>query len=145
MNTMKKGVFLFLTTILFSTIASAQLSGALNQLKQNSGAAATQLKLASLAETLTGFNNQLKKTFGVEAVKSQLVGDDLKVKVANAAFTKMNSAARTTQAKAIAEGAKTLVEKDATTLLKGSVKTVTVDLVKSITENGILSTARAAR
>jgi|688.fasta_scaffold161174_2 hypothetical protein len=119
-------------------ISTSQIRSVSKQVKQANSAA----KNASSGLMLSQLDEQLRQKFRLDAVKSELSGETLRVKAASAAFARLPAASQNAHGARILEGAVTMLGAQKST----PVKTLVVDLVQDITVgNAIKSFSRQVK
>ena len=119
-------------------ISTSQIRSVGKQVKQANSAA----KNASSGIMLSQLDEQLRQKFRLDAVKSELSGETLRVKAASAAFARLPAASQNANGARIIEGAATMLGAQKST----PVKTLVVDLVQDITVgNAIKSFSRQVK
>lgn len=110
----------------------AQISTSqLKKLNQQAKTAGTAVKSATTSSVLSTLDSQLKEKFKLDAVKSEISGETLRVKAASAAYSKLPAAAQNAQGKRILEGtAKMIGSGDGLKSL--NIKSLAIDMVKDM-------------
>ena len=116
-------------------ISTSQIRSASKQVKQASSAAKNVVSGAMLSQ----LDEQLRQKFRLDAVKSELSGETLRVKAASAAFARLPASAQNAHGARILEGAVSMLGAQQSK----PIKTLVVDLVQDITVgNAIKSFSR---
>ncbi len=140
---MKKIILvLFVALFALSNNANAQLGNALNQLEKTGEKILTDTKKASTGTLLNAMDQSLKTRYSLDGVKSQIMGDVLKIRVADTDFTKLTNGAKASQAAQIMSTANTLVKNNGLNLQGLGVKNVVVEMVKNMTATEIIQTLK---
>jgi hypothetical protein len=125
-----------------STTAFAQIGGAMDKLSKQGSAAKSEAQKSSTASALSNLDKQLKEQFKLDGVKSSVVGDALKIKVANSDFTKLSAASKTKQGNDMLGSALRILTGSGLNLKSMGLKSVILEMFKSMTINDVLSTAK---
>ncbi|OYU95017.1 MAG: hypothetical protein CFE21_11960 [Bacteroidetes bacterium B1(2017)] len=140
---MKKLILLLLVAFAIqSNSAFAQLGGAMDKLAKQGSAAATDAKNSSTSTILGNLDKSLKDQFKLDGVKSQIMGDVLKIKVADTDFTKLSAASKTKQGNQIADAASSILGGSGLNLQGLGLKNIIVEMFKSMSLNDILATIK---
>ncbi|MCF8253128.1 MAG: hypothetical protein K9H61_04535 [Bacteroidia bacterium] len=137
---MKNLLFVFGLAILLSS-CSAQ-SGALTNLSKQSSTVAQDAQKATTAAALASLDKQLKDKFKLDGVKSSLVGDALKIQVADSDFTKLSAANQTKQGNQILDSALGILSGSGLNLKSLGINNILVELLQSLNLNTILSSIK---
>lgn len=105
-------------------ISTSQIRSLSKQVKQ----ANTTAKSVGIGVMLSQLDEQLRQKFRLDAVKSELSGETLRVKAASAAFTRLPADAQNAHGTRILEGVVSMLGAQQSKL----VKTLVVDLVQDI-------------
>ncbi len=140
---MKKIILiLFVSMFALANNANAQIGNAINQLEKTGEKILTDTKKASTGTLLNAMDQSLKTRYNLDGVKSQIMGDVLKIRVADADFAKLTNGAKTSQAAQIMSTANTLVKNNGLNLQGLGVKNVVVEMVKNMTATEIIQTLK---
>jgi hypothetical protein len=116
-------------------ISTSQIRSLSKQVKQASSSAKNVVSGAMLSQ----LDEQLRQKFRLDAVKSELSGETLRVKAASAAFARLPASAQNAHGARIIEGAVSMLGAQQSK----PIKTLVVDLVQDITVgNAIKSFSR---
>ena len=140
---MKKIILILVVSMfVFSNNANAQLGNALNQLEKTGEKLLADTKKASTSTLLSAMDQSLKAKYSLDGVKSQIMGDVLKIKVADNDFTKLTNGAKASQAAQIMNTANTLMKGNGLNLQGLGVKNVVLEMVKNMTATEIIQTLK---
>ncbi|MFY8019763.1 MAG: hypothetical protein ACOVP1_01145 [Bacteroidia bacterium] len=116
---MKKLIVSILFLLVFGLGSSkAQLGNVLDRVQKNTQAELANAQKQLSANALTKMDTELMKKFGLDAAKTSVVGNTIKVLVADQDFSKLSAAAKSKTAAAIGNSTKTMVNGMGTDLLK---------------------------
>ncbi|MBC7384355.1 MAG: hypothetical protein H7296_15420 [Bacteroidia bacterium] len=140
---MKKQLSVLLILSVFCTLCSfAQLSGTLDKMAKQGSANLSNATNEATQSALNKLEIQLKNQFHLEAVKAEITGESLKLKVAESDLSKSSAVTRTKQGTAIALAAKNILLNGDIDLKKMNVNTVLVEIFKNINLKEIIDTIR---
>lgn len=98
---------------------------------------AATVKNTSTASVLNSLDSQLKNRFKLDAVKSELSGETLKVRAASAAYAKLPASLRNTQGQNVLNGATQLLSGNAD-LKSLNVKTIAIEMVRDMSVGKVI-------
>ncbi|MDZ4666569.1 MAG: hypothetical protein SGJ00_01680 [bacterium] len=138
---MKKGILMFaMGLFILGNTASCQIGGALDKLNKQSKTAAADAQKASTASILSNLDAQLKSQFKLDGVKSQIMGDALKIKVADSDFNKLSATSKTKQGNEILGAASSILSGSGLNLKGLGIGSIILEMVKSMSLSEILQT-----
>ena len=134
---MKKIIASILFLFLFGIGSShAQLGGVLDHDKKNAQTGLSNAQKQASTNALAKMDAELKKKFGLDAAKTSVVGNTLKVLVADQDFTNLNADSKSKTASAVNTATKSLLSKMSPDLLKSlglnNLNTVVVEMVNKV-------------
>jgi hypothetical protein len=124
------------------TNAFAQLGGAMDKLSKQGSKVVADAQKSTTAIGLSELDKQLKDQFKLDGVKSQVMGDALKIKVADSDFTKLSAASKTKQGNDILGSAMGILSRSGLNLKSLGIKNVILEMFKSMNVNDVLSTVK---
>ena len=124
------------------TNAFAQLGGAMDKLSKQGSKVVADAQKSTTASGLSELDKQLKDQFKLDGVKSQVLGDALKIKVADSDFTKLSAASKTKQGNDILGSALGILSRSGLNLKSLGIKNVILEMFKSMNVNDVLSTVK---
>jgi hypothetical protein len=114
----------------------AQLGGVLDQVKKNAQTGLSNAQKQASASALSKIDAELMKKFGLDGAKTSVVGNTLKVLVADHDFTSLNADSKSKTASAVNTATKSLLSKMSPDLLKtlglNNLNTVVVEMVNKV-------------
>jgi hypothetical protein len=125
---------------LLASTATAQIGGAMDKLSKQSKTVVSDAQKSSTAGILSNLDTQLKNQFKLDGVKSQIVGDALKIKVADSDFTKLSAASKTKQGNEMLGAASSILSGSGLNLKGMGIGSIILDMVKSMSLSEILQT-----
>lgn len=125
---------------LLASTATAQIGGAMDKLSKQSKTAVSDAQKSSTAGILSNLDTQLKNQFKLDGVKSQIVGNALKIKVADSDFTKLSAASKTKQGNEILGAASSILSGSGLNLKGMGISSIILEMVKSMSISDILQT-----
>ncbi len=138
---MKKVSLMFVLGLgLLATTATAQIGGAMDKLSKQSKTAVSDAQKSSTAGVLGNLDTQLKNQFKLDGVKSQIVGDALKIKVADSDFTKLSATSKTKQGNEMLGAASSILSGSGLNLKGLGISNIILEMVKSMSVSEILQT-----
>ncbi len=120
----------------------AQLGGAMDKLSKQGSKVVADAQKSTTAIGLSELDKQLKDQFKLDGVKSQVMGDALKIKVADSDFTKLSAASKTKQGNDILGSAMGILSRSGLNLKSLGIKNVILEMFKSMNVNDVLSTVK---
>jgi hypothetical protein len=134
---------LFLVFCLALLVGSCQAqSGAMSKLSKQSSTVAKDAQKATTATALANLDKKLKEQFKLDGVKSSLVGDALKIQVADSDFTKLSAANQTKQGNQIMDSALGILSGSGLNLKSLGINSILVELLQSMNLNTILNSVK---
>ena len=125
---------------LLASTATAQIGGAMDKLSKQSKTAVSDAQKSSTAGILSNLDTQLKNQFKLDGVKSQIVGNALKIKVADSDFTKLSAASKTKQGNEMLGAASSILSGSGLNLKGMGISSIILEMVKSMSISDILQT-----
>jgi hypothetical protein len=133
-----KRIFLLSAFLLMIGIGSskAQLGNVLDQVSKSAQASLTSAQKQATTSTLAKLDTELIKKFGLDAAKTSVVGNTLKVLIADQDFSKLTTANKSKTASAINTATNGMLNGLGTDFLKGvglgNLSTVVVEMVNTV-------------
>jgi hypothetical protein len=124
------------------TTAFAQIGSAMDKLSKQGSKVVADAQKSTTASVLGELDKQLQSQFKLDGVKSQLIGDALKIKVADSDFTKLSAASKTKQGNDMLGAALGILSGSGLNLKSLGIKNVILEMFKSMSVNDVLSTAK---
>jgi hypothetical protein len=125
---------------LLASTATAQIGGAMDKLSKQSKTAVSDAQKSSTSGILSNLDTQLKNQFKLDGVKSQIVGNALKIKVADSDFTKLSAASKTKQGNEMLGAASSILSGSGLNLKGMGISSIILEMVKSMSISDILQT-----
>jgi hypothetical protein len=114
----------------------AQLGNMLNEVKKTAQTGLSNAQKQASASALSKIDTELMKKFGLDGAKTSVVGNTLKVLVADHDFTSLNADSKSKTASAVNTATKSLLSKMSPDLLKtlglNNLNTVVVEMVNKV-------------
>ncbi len=134
---MKKIIASILFLFVFGIGSSyAQLGNMLNEVKKTAQTGLSNAQKQASASALAKIDTELMKKFGLDGAKTSVVGNTLKVLVADHDFTSLNADSKSKTASAVNTATKSLLSKMSPDLLKtlglNNLNTVVVEMVNKV-------------
>jgi hypothetical protein len=134
---MKKSM-LFLAFSLLVCVANLTAQSSLNKLSKQAQSSVSSTQSNSTKSVLSNLDAELMKKFNLDGVKSEIVGNTLKMKVADADLAGLSASALDAKGNAMLNSAMDLVKGNGLNLKSLGVNNVLVEMVKNMSLKDIL-------
>lgn len=136
----KYSLMLILGLGLMVSAANAQISGAMDKLSKQSKTAVSNAQNSATSSMLANLDSKLKSQFKLDGVKSQIMGNALKIKVADSDFNKLSATNKTKQGNEILGAATNILSGSGLNLKNIGIGTIILEMVKSMSLSDIIQT-----